>query len=138
MRRSYSTNAWNASGRRRDTVSRPTRRVCDEARAPEPAEVPRHERLAEPDPLDELGDGRLALGEALHDPQPVHVGERLVDEAQGAQLVGLVDDGGEGRADVGRGWGQDASSDRGGDGTDCPARASDAPKDQRVVYINMR
>ena len=72
----------------------------DEPRDPEATEVPRHERLAQPDPFDELGHGRLALGEALHDPKAVHVGERLVDEAQRAEVLGLVDDGRDGRADV--------------------------------------
>src|SRR6185503_16253708 len=81
----------------------------DEPGDPEPAEMPRDERLAEPDALDELGDGRLTLGEALDDPQPVHVGEGLVDEADRAQLVGLVDDGRDGRADVRWGWGQEAA-----------------------------
>src|SRR5262245_26793406 len=68
--------------------------------------MPRHERLAEPDPLDQLRHGRLALGEALDDPQPVHVGEGLVDDAQGAELLGLVHDGRDGRSEVRGGWGQ--------------------------------
>ena len=115
-RRSCSAKARNASGRRRETVSRPTRRVWMRPATPEPAEVPRDERLAEPDPLDELGDGRLALGEALDDPQAVHVGERLVDDAQRAQVVGLVDDGRDGRADVRGGGCQDGCSGCGGSG----------------------
>ena len=85
----------------------------DEAGDAEPAEVPRHERLAQPDPLDELGDGGLALGEALDDAQAVHVGEGLVDEAQGAQVLGLVDDGRDGRADVRGGRCQGVAPDAG-------------------------
>jgi hypothetical protein len=72
----------------------------DEPGYPESTEVPGHERLAQPDPFDELGHGRLALGEALNDSEAVHVGERLVDEAQRAQVFGLVNDGRDGRADV--------------------------------------
>jgi hypothetical protein len=72
----------------------------DEAGDSEPPEMPRDERLAQPDALDELGDGRLALGEALDDAQAVHVRERLVDETQRAQVLWLVDDGRDGRADV--------------------------------------
>jgi hypothetical protein len=72
----------------------------DEAGDPEATEMPRHEGLAQPDALDELGYGCLALGEALDDSQAIHVREGLVDEAQGAQVLGLVDDGRDGRADV--------------------------------------
>ena len=66
-----------ASGRRRQTVSRPTRRVVDEARGAEPAEVPRDERLRQADLLDELGDasprprrgaGRSAAGSRRRGP----------------------------------------------------------------------
>jgi hypothetical protein len=42
---------------------------------------------------DELGDGGLGLGEAADDPQPVDVGEGLVDEPQLAQVAGLDDRG---------------------------------------------
>jgi len=72
----------------------------DEAGNAETPEMPRHEGLTQPDPLDELGDGCLALGEALDDSQAVHVREGLVDEAQRAQVFGLVDDGRDGRTDV--------------------------------------
>ena len=72
----------------------------DEAGDPEPPEMPRDKRLAQPDALDELGDRGLSLGEALDDSQAIHVREGLVDEAQRAQVFGLVDDGRDGRADV--------------------------------------
>lgn len=72
----------------------------DEPGDAEPPEVPRHEGLAQSDPLDELGDGGLTLGEALDDSEAIHVREGLVDEAQRAQVLGLVDDGRDGRADV--------------------------------------
>ena len=72
----------------------------DEAGDPEATEMPRHEGLAQPDALDELGDGCLALGEALDDSQAIHVRESLVDEAQRAQILGLIDDGRDGRANV--------------------------------------
>ena len=58
---------------------------------------------------DELRDAGLALGEAPHDAQAVHVGEGLVEGAQLAQVVGLEDDRGERRAESGGGrhvgWG---------------------------------
>ena len=78
----------------------------------QPAQVPRHERLAEPDALDQLGDRGLALGEPLDDPQAVHVGEGLVDDAQRAELVGLVERRRDGRANVRGRWGQAGRSDR--------------------------
>ena len=72
----------------------------DEPGCPESAQVPRDERLAQADPFDQLGHAGLALREALDDPQPIHVRKGLVDDADRAQLVGLVDDGRNGRADV--------------------------------------
>ncbi len=62
------------------------------------------QRLAEADVGDELGDRRLTVGEAPDDAQPVHVGERLVERAKIAQVLGLQDDRGDGRADPG--WGR--------------------------------
>ena len=35
-------------------------------------------------------------GQAAHDPEPIHIGQGLVDQAYGPQVVGLVDDSGEG------------------------------------------
>ena len=78
----------------------------DQAGNPEAPEVPRHERLAQADTLDEVGHARLALRQALDDPQPVHVGQGLVDEPELAQLLGLIDDGREGRPDPGAGRAQ--------------------------------
>jgi hypothetical protein len=78
----------------------------DEAGRPQLPEVPRDERLGEPDVLDQLGYRRLGAREPLDDPEPVDVGQRLVDEAQLAQLVGLVDDRRQRRADSGGGGGQ--------------------------------
>ena len=63
--------------------------------------MPADERLGEPDVLDELGHRGRAGRQALDDPQPVDVGEGLVEEAELAQLVGLVDDRRDGRADPG-------------------------------------
>jgi hypothetical protein len=51
--------------------------------------------------IDELGHRGLALGEAADDPEPVDVGQGLVDEADRAEVVGLVDDRGDGRTDAG-------------------------------------
>jgi hypothetical protein len=73
----------------------------DETGRPEPPDVPRDERLGQPDLGDELGDGRLGGGKAADDPKPVHVGEGLVDEAQLAQLLGLEDGVGDRAADAG-------------------------------------
>ena len=70
-----------------------------------------------PDVGDELGDAGLALGEALDDAQAVHVGEGLVEGAQLAQVLGLEDDRGDGRAEAGGGGhGLDGTPERGGDG----------------------
>ena len=52
---------------------------------------------------------RLFPAETAHDPKPVHVRKGLVDEAQRTQLVGWIDDGGDGRAEVGGGRGQSSS-----------------------------
>jgi len=68
--------------------------------------MPRHERLGQPDLGDELGDGGFSLGQAANDPEPVDVGQGLVDEAELAEVVRLGDGGRERRADTGRGRGQ--------------------------------
>jgi hypothetical protein len=73
----------------------------DEPGLAEAAEVVAHERLAEPDMVDQLTDARRPVGQAAHDPQPVHVGERLVEDADLAEVVGLVDDRGDCAADPG-------------------------------------
>lgn len=92
--------------------------------------MPRDKGLAEADVVDELGDRRLALGEPADDPEPVDVGQGLVDEADGAEVVGLVDDGGDGRADAGGGGAQ-------GKGSGC-CRRDDPSVGSMAVYINMR
>lgn len=51
--------------------------------------------------VDEIGHAGCAAGEPLDDPEAVDVGERLVEEAQLAQFLGLVDDRRERRADTG-------------------------------------
>ncbi len=51
--------------------------------------------------LDEIPDGGRAAREAPDDPQAVDVGERLVEEPELAQVIWLVDDGGERRTDPG-------------------------------------
>ena len=78
----------------------------DEAGGAEPADVPADERLRQPDVVHELRHAGLAPGEPLHDAQAVHVGERLVDDAQLAEVIGLVDDRGERRPDPGAGGAQ--------------------------------
>ena len=77
---------------------------------------------------DQLGDGRLAVGEAADDAQPVHVGHDLVEGTQLAQVIGLGDGGGDGAADSGgrRGQGVDSGWGR------CVAVAS------TTIYINRR
>lgn len=90
--------------------------------------MPRDERLAETHVLDELGDRRLTLGEPADDPKAVDVGERLVDEADGSELLGLVDDRREGGPDPG-GRGTQGDAPRMGDG---------AAVGSIGVYINMR
>ena len=55
---------------------------------------------------DELGDGRLALGQPADDAQPVHVGHDLVEGTQLAQVFGLGDGGGDRAADPGGRGGQ--------------------------------
>src|SRR6185312_9933147 len=82
----------------------PTR--LDDAGAAEAPDVPRNERLAEPDVGDELGDGRLAVRQPAHDPEPVHVGHGLVEGTQLAQLLGLGDGRGDRAADANGGGGQ--------------------------------
>ena len=82
-----------------------------DARRAELAEVPADERLGQADVLDELGHGRRAVRQPLDDPQPVDVGQRPVEEADLAQLVGLVDDGRDGRADPGGGGAQETGSE---------------------------
>jgi hypothetical protein len=67
----------------------------------QPAQVPADERLGQAHVLDEVGDGCRTLGETLDDPQPMDVGERLMETTEIAQVVGLVDDRGEGRAEAG-------------------------------------
>jgi hypothetical protein len=43
--------------------------------------------------IDQLGHRCRTVGQALNDPQPVHVGEGLVKQPNLAQVIGLVDDG---------------------------------------------
>jgi hypothetical protein len=52
--------------------------------------------------LDEIPDGGRAASEATDDAQAVDVGERFVEQPQLAQVIRLVDDRGERRADAGR------------------------------------
>ena len=77
---------------------------------------------------DQLGNGRLALGEAPDDAQAVHVGHDLVERAQLAQVLGLGDGGGDGAADSGGRRGQ-------GGGSGLGARVVVA---STTVYINRR
>jgi hypothetical protein len=63
--------------------------------------VPADEGLRQADLLDQVRDRGVAVGEALDDAEPIDVGECLVDDPQLAELVGLVDDRGDGRTDPG-------------------------------------
>ena len=56
--------------------------------------------------LDELRDRGGTGRQAPDDPQPVDIGQGTVEQSDLAQLVGLVDDGRDGRADAGRRWAQ--------------------------------
>lgn len=76
--------------------------------------------------LDQLGDRGLRFREAADDPQAVDVGERLVDEAQGAQVIRLVEDGRDRRADSG--WG----------GAQGEVLQGVAPVGSTALYINRR
>ena len=69
--------------------------------------MPRHERLRQQDLGHELRDGRLGLGQGPDDPETVDVGQRLVDEAQLAELLGLEDGVGDRAADAGGRGAQD-------------------------------
>ena len=96
---------------------------------PQLAEVPRHERLRQPDVLDELaarspgpppGGGRSAGGWRPRGPcGPAHL----------AQVVGDVDDGRDRAADSGARWGTRVTGD-------LQASGWATPSDQRRVHIN--
>jgi hypothetical protein len=101
----------------------------DEAGQAQLAEMPRDERLAQADVVDELGNGRLALGEATDDPEPVDVGQGLVDEADRAEVFGLVDDRRDRGADAGAGRAQGSAPVAGSRSDDVGSIG---------VYINMR
>ena len=62
--------------------------------------MPGDERLAEADGVDQVADGGRSLAQPPHDAQAVHVRQRLVEDAQLAQVVGLIDDRGDGAPDV--------------------------------------
>lgn len=98
----------------------------DDPGSPEAPEVPRDERLRQPDMGDELRDGRLALRQAAHDAQAIHVGHDLVEGTQLAELFGLGDGRGDGAADPGG---------RGGQGG-TPAGGLDVVA-STTVYINV-
>ena len=72
--------------------------------------MPGHERLRQPDLLDEVGNAGVGLGETPDDPQPVDVGERLVDEPELAEILRLEDGVGDRAADVGPGRTQGQAS----------------------------
>ena len=65
--------------------------------------MPRDEGLRQSDLGDELGDGRFRDGENPEDPQPVDIGEGLVDQPKLAEVVGLEDRIRDRAADVGAG-----------------------------------
>ncbi len=68
--------------------------------------MPRDERLGEADLGHEVRNGRFAGGEPANDAQAVHVGERLVDDPQLAQVLGWQDGGRDRAPDVGAGGAQ--------------------------------
>ena len=72
--------------------------------------MPRDEGLREADLGDQLRDGGFSFCEAADDPEPVDIGEGLVDEPQLAEIARLDDGGRDRRADAGRGWGQGSVS----------------------------
>jgi hypothetical protein len=72
----------------------------DDSRSPEPTDVPGNERLAEPDGVDQLAHRGGALGQPSDDAKAVYVGECLVKDAQLAQIVGLIDDRGDGAPEM--------------------------------------
>ena len=65
--------------------------------------MPADQGLAQADVLDELRDVGRPVGQAPDDAQAVDVGEGLVEAADRTQVVGLVDNRREGRADAGGG-----------------------------------
>ena len=64
------------------------------------------ERLGQSDVLDEVADGRGAARQAADDAEAIDVGQRLVERAQAAEVLGLLDERGDRAADPGRGRGQ--------------------------------
>jgi hypothetical protein len=72
----------------------------DDAGDLEAADVPGDERLAEADGFDEIADRCRPFRQALDYAQAVHVRECLVEDAQLAQVVGLIDDRGDGASEV--------------------------------------
>ena len=104
--RSRAANSVNASSRRRQIVSRPCRRVSTTPAARRRPRCHDTSGWRQPDMGDELGDGRLAVGQAADDAQPVDVGHDLVEGTQLAEVFGLGDGRGDGAADPGGRGGQ--------------------------------
>ena len=63
--------------------------------------MPRDEGLAEADVFDQVRDRGFALGEPSDDPEAVHIGQRLVNQPNCAEVVRLVDDRGDRGANSG-------------------------------------
>ena len=99
--RSRSATSPKASGTKAHDRLATDAAGVDEAGDTQALEVVADERLAQADVGDELGDAGLTVREASDDAQPIHVGEGLVEGAQLAQVVGLEDDRGDGRAEPG-------------------------------------
>jgi hypothetical protein len=78
--------------------------------------------------VDEVGDGGLGVREPLDDPQPVHVRQGLVERAQCAELLRLVEDGRDRAANAGSGGGQGSA----------PFRVRGQDVASTTVYINLR
>jgi hypothetical protein len=71
-----------------------------DAGSSESTDVPRNQRLAEPDGIDQFAYGCRALRKPSDDAKAVNVRERLVENAQLAKIVGLIDDCGDGAPEV--------------------------------------
>ena len=104
--RSRARCASNDSGTSEQTVSRPLRRVVT---MPAARSLPRCQLTSGwESPTWSMSSVTVAApaGQALDDAQAVDVGEGLVEVAQLAQVIGLVDDRGDRRADAGGRGGQ--------------------------------
>ena len=102
--RSASSRSWNRSrvpSRQGadDLAARPA--GLDQAGRPQPAQVPRHERLRQVHVMHQVGHGARRVGEPLEHAQPGRVGQRLVHHGDLPQVLRRRGHGGDGGADPG-------------------------------------